>query len=153
MRSCLRCLHFLGLAAFLGSILGHVLTGALVEPGSAAFAWAQETKHATTRWLTVPGLLLTLLTGIALAVRTPQLLRSRWLRIKMGLALLVTLNATLILLPLGARLAAGTEEAEPLLTGEAVFGACNLLMIALVIVLAVARPRLAKTGGPLPSQA
>ncbi len=144
----IKSLHFLGMALFLGSIAGHIHLGQGVAPGEAAYGWAQAAKYDSTLLLTIPGLMLTAASGVALAVARRGGPPRRWLRVKVVLTALVGLNGALVLAPLGRRLAEGAVlgASGPMLEGlsrlESLFGAANLLMTLAVIALAVFRPRL-----------
>lgn len=143
----LKVVHILGLAVFVGSILGHIALAQMAAPGEAAYGWAQTAKHDSTLRLTLPGMAVAGLSGLLLTIRRRAILR-RWLQVKVGLFALVALNGALILSPLGAELAAQAGQGAPAetllaLSGrEALFGAVNLSLIVLIVVLAVARPRL-----------
>ena len=66
----LKILHLIGLSLFLGSIFGHivasVLGGAPEAGNEAAFLNSRVHITAATRYLTMPGLLLTLATGVGM---------------------------------------------------------------------------------------
>jgi hypothetical protein len=66
----LKTLHLLGLVLFLGSVLGHVATSVHGGPagGSPAFLAARENISALTQALTLPGLGIAALSGVAMAV-------------------------------------------------------------------------------------
>lgn len=150
----LKILHLLGLALFLGSIPGHIVLGEIAGSGAglAGFSSLLQAKHVMVLALTLPGLLLMLLTGAGLLLTSRGLWRTRWMRVKLGLVVLVALNALLVLTPLGAQIAALAGEAAasgvvpPALAGlalrESLFGALNLVMILTIVALAVTKPRL-----------
>ncbi len=160
MHKALRIIHFLGLAAFLGSVFGHILLGRLVDPVAepSVFVDLMWAKHASTAWLTVPGLVVTMLSGLGLVATRPALLRHRWLPLKIGLAFMVAANGSLLLEPLGQgiteaaqQVAAlhGTADGEVALTRlavltqrESLLGAANLLLVLVILTLGVVRPRL-----------
>lgn len=147
-----KIVHLIAMAVFVGSIPGHIVLGALGDPTAnpAAFADYHAAKHALTQVLTVSGLTLTVLSGTMLAIMRRELLKQRWLRIKIALVVLITLNAALFLVPLSGALAElaqtavtqGTlpPEFDGLAAREGITGAVNLAMIVAVIALAVARP-------------
>lgn len=142
-----------GLALFLGSIPGHILLGRLADPADLeGFALLMHAKYLSVVALTLPGLFLTLLTGIALMLRrgmTPN--KVRWMAAKLALVVLIVLNGALILRPVAAEMALsarGAVKAGNLPPGfaelerrEGMFGAANLAMILAVIGLAVSKPR------------
>lgn len=132
-------------------MFAHIFLGRLSEPGdTAAFALLQDAKHRSTLFLTLPGLGLTVASGLALAALRPELARSRWLWLKALLAIAIVANGALVLSPVGEAIAAlaqahaGAEALAPLLRRETMFGALNLVMVLAVVVLAVARPRLGR---------
>lgn len=153
MDKTLKVAHFVGLALFLGSIPGHILLGRLADAADLhGFALLMHAKHVNVLALTLPGLFLSLLTGIALMLRrgmTPN--KVRWMAVKLVLVALITLNGVFVLRPVGAEMAHSARAATK--TGalpaafaaleqrERVFGAANLAMILAVIGIAVFRPR------------
>ena len=80
----LKILHLIGLSLFLGSIFGHivasVLGGAPEAGNEAAFLASRVHITAATRYLTMPGLLLTLATGVGMWLQSWSLKRDVWLR-------------------------------------------------------------------------
>ncbi len=160
MNKVLKVFHLLGLAAFVGSIFGHILLGGLGDPTAdlIGFAALAEARYMNVLLLTLPGLALLLFTGIALAWRyglTPK--SRRWLGAKLLLVGLIALNGVLVLTPLGRDMAALAQDAVA--TGslpaayfelqqiESLFGAANLAMILVVVALATAKPRLVRKNG------
>lgn len=142
----LKIAHLFGLALFLGSIPGHIMLGRLVEPAADAqgFALMMQAKYVSILALTLPGLVLTLLTGIPLMFRrgmTPNKLR--WMAAKLALVTLIALNGAFVLTPLardmataahGAVTAGGLPDSfADLARKEAASGAVNLAMILAVI--------------------
>lgn len=159
MEKILKIAHFFGLAVFLGSIPGHIVLGRLVDPTAdlQGFALLTHAKYMSVLLLTLPGLLLMFLTGIALMLRrgmTPNKLR--WMAAKLTLVALIALNGAFVLTPLARDIAAAAQAAvttgslasgfADLARKEAAFGAANLAMILAVIGLAVVRPSLRRTG-------
>jgi hypothetical protein len=157
MRKALMFLHLLGFAVFLGSIPGHIVLGQLADSASSldGLAILQAAKHTSILALTLPGLMLITASGLGLLLTRRELLRARWMRLKLGLALLVVLNAVLVLSPIGAQVAGLASEAAasggipPALSRlearESLFGAANILMSFAIAALAVARPRLCRS--------
>jgi hypothetical protein len=95
----------------------------------------------------------TLVTGIWLTMRRfGGFFRLRWLTIHQALALLILLNAVLLLGPLGERLldvARSMDQGRPLSdvmqrlsNREALLGACNLLLTIGAVAIATFKPRL-----------
>ena len=147
--SSLKVLHLMGLVLFLGSIFGHIVAGILGGgPVSGdRFLVAREHISAATQFLTVPGLVLVLLSGIGLWLKN-----SRWLGVHMGLAVLVTLIAFVVVLPAGAEMmslastdmAANVEKIMAANRFEDIGGAVNVLLILIITGLGVAKPRWAR---------
>lgn len=151
----LKICHLLGLTLFLGSILGHIVASvAAGAPGGESFLYAREHIALATHFLTLPGLALSVLSGIALvALSRLSPLRHRWLAAKIGLTLVVMVNSMLFLIPAGARALAGAVaisrgDADAMaqivaaLRVEQYAGAANILLILLIVVLGVFKPRL-----------
>jgi hypothetical protein len=151
----LKTCHLLGLTLFLGSILSHIVAGAAAgAPGTASFLYAREQIALATQFLTLPGLALSVLSGIALvAVSRLSPLRNRWLAAKIALTLAVMANSALFLAPAGARalmgaLALSKGEADAMieivaaLRAEQYAGAVNILLILSIVLLGVFKPPL-----------
>lgn len=151
----LKTCHLLGLTLFLGSILGHIVASvAAGAPGGASFLYARQHIALATQFLTLPGLALSVLSGIALAASSRlSPLRHRWLAAKIALTLAVMANSALFLAPAGARALAGAlalargdagamAEIGAALRVEQYAGAANILLILLIVVLGVFKPRL-----------
>lgn len=150
-----KALHLLGMAMFLGSILGHITAGFLpgVHEDAATALVARQTIDVATTYLTLPGLALLVLTGMVLAAKgSLSIPRTRWLVLHALFALLILLNAVFVLYPLGQELlgaasqvvtgALPLERLAPLESKEAAFGAINLLLSLAALFVAVFRPRL-----------
>ena len=155
MNKLLKIIHLLGLALFLGSIFGHILLGNLADPSTepAGFAALMQAKHMNVLTLTMPGLMIILLSGIALMLRfrmTPK--RFSWMAVKLVLVVLVALNGVLFLAPISRDMAMLAQDAMAvgslspqfylLQQKEELFGIANLLMILAVVYLSVAKPKL-----------
>jgi len=151
----LKTAHLLGLAMFLGSILSHVVTGIEAgQPGAASFLFARQDVSLATQILTMPGLLLTIASGFAMAAagRLPPL-RQPWLGLHAGLGLLVLVLAVGFLAPTGRMIlrdaAALVERPDPAIIArvlmskqiESVAGVVNLVLTLLVVSLGVWKPR------------
>lgn len=152
----LKIAHLLGFATFLGSVLSHIVAGfAGGEPGAASFLFARENILSTNQVLTIPGLVLTLASGLALMVAgrlSP--LRHRWLAIHAGLAIAVSVVAVAILLPAGEAIAdeaaALVQASDPAAVAqvlnrsrlESVVGAINIVLTLAVVSVGVLKPAL-----------
>ncbi len=155
MHKTVKALHLVGLAMFLGSILGHVTVGFLPgarDPGEAMLFGRQAIEIAT--WsLTIPGLALLAVTGVALSLRRDLGLgRRRWLSVHQGIGLLIVANAAIVLVPGGAELldlasalAGGDGSADAfaaLAARERTFGAVNLTLALVTVFVAILKPTL-----------
>ncbi len=152
----LKAFHLLGLAMFLGSILGHVVAGFEAgQPGAASFLFARQDVSLATQVLTMPGLLLTIASGFGMAAAgrlSP--LRQPWLGVHAGLGLLVLVLAVCVLVPVGRTMlhdaAALMEGPDPAMIAqvltmkriEGAAGAVNLVLTLLILSLGVWKPRL-----------
>ena len=144
-----KILHLLGLTLFLGSIFAHIVAGHLGgEPGSIHFAFARAEISAATRALTMPGLLLALVSGLwmaYLARLSPS--RQPWLAFHAGLALVVLTIAATLLVPAGKTLLAGggLDELGEALKLERVAGAANVVLTLALAAIGVFKPKWGST--------
>ena len=151
--------HLLGLTMFLGSILGSIVLslGAPATGDAHAVVFAWRAIGAANSFLTVPGLLLTVASGLLLIPtqgRNPR--HERWLVLKiLAVTGIIVVAATLIEpteeqlrqlatgLPDLATRAAFTDVA----IRQQIYGAINLALVVLASVLGVFKPGL---GGKTP---
>lgn len=140
----LRLFHIVGMAAFVGSVLAMII---LARSHDFSGDWGQIAVARAdvlriTRYATLPGLGLIVLTGLLLlGGRVGPLLRQRIMRIKLALVALLVLNTTILVVPTVARLALLAEAAVQSPAAQAaflavhwredVFGALNLLLLLL----------------------
>jgi hypothetical protein len=151
-------LHFVELAMFLGSILGHVSIGFVPgtnDPAQAMLFGRQAIEIAT--WsLTIPGLILLAVTGLFMTLhRRLGFGRRRWLTAHQIAGVLILLNAALVLVPVGddlldvaAKIIEGSESIEDftaLSSRESMFGAANLLLALATIFVAALKPALGQS--------
>jgi len=119
-----------------------------------------DAKYVAVKVMTLPGLALSLLTGVPLMIRRRLMPnRARWMAVKLALVALITMNALLYLSPIAESMSAAAQQgtrdgALPASFGdladrETRHGGLNLLMILAVIGLSVSRPRL---GGTEPTE-
>lgn len=155
LRKSFKILHFIGLALFLGSVFGHVATSALGGPpgGSPAFVAARENISALTSLLTLPGLGLTVASGLALALAGRiNPIRVRWLALHGAFAVAVVVLTAVFVAPAGRRVLEGAlrlnsggaslADIQSGLASEHMFGALNIVLSLLAIGVAVWKPRL-----------
>jgi uncharacterized membrane protein len=153
----LKVLHLIGIIVFLGSVLGHVATGALggTVISSPEFLAARENIATLTRILTLPGLALTMASGLALAsVARMNPIHVQWLGLHGALAVVVVVLTATVVAPAGRRvlqgaLSVGTSavslpDIQASLMSEHVFGAVNIALSLAAIGLAVWRPRFSR---------
>lgn len=142
----LKCLHLLGLSLFLGSIFGHIVTGATA--GEAGFLAARTEIDAATRVLTMPGLGVAIVSGIGLMLLSPA--RRAWMGVHAALAAAIAILAAAIIVPEGravlsgaAALAQGQGDSERVhaaLMTEHIAGALNIALTLVVLALGVYKP-------------
>lgn len=155
MNKFLKVCHLLGLAAFVGSIFGHILLGHLGNPETdlIGFAVLMQAKYMNVLILTTSGLAILLISGIPLMLRrgiSPK--QHRWMGVKLVLVTLIVLNGAAVLTPLSADMMTIAQSAvnagvlpghfSELKQNEDIFGAANLAMILIVMSLAVIKPSL-----------
>lgn len=150
----MKALHLIGLAMFLGSILAHISVGLIpgMRSDPATILVGRHAIDLATSFVTLPGLLLAVGTGVLMTWRGGfGLFRRRWLTVHQAIGVVVLLNALLMLEPIGDRL---LESAGALQTGsltvadflaatpaESAFGAVNLLLTLATVFIAVIKPR------------
>lgn len=157
MHKFVKALHLTGVVMFFGSILGHITVGLVPgtndDPQTALIA--REVIVAATTYLTMPGLVLLLATGIFMIVKSRlQIFKTRWLTLHALFGLLIALNAAFVLYPIGQEL---LEVASQVATGalpigqlhaiesrEAAFGAVNVLLCLTMVFIAVVKPQIGK---------
>lgn len=149
----LKLLHLVGVAAFLGSVFGHIVSGLTVPWSDDALAvlTARGGILDITRAVTLPGLGVAVATGLGMmASKRIDPRRAPWLAVHAGLGLLIVANALLLVVPAGRVMA---EQAAKLggmefdavvyldaLKVEAIAGGVNLLMAVSAMALAIAKP-------------
>ncbi|MDO4643744.1 MAG: DUF2269 family protein [Cardiobacteriaceae bacterium] len=142
--------HIIGLSLFLGSIFSHIVASiGGGPPGNPSFIAAREHISAATRFLTMPGLMLCLMTGISMCfLKGTSSLRQRWLLLHAILAVIVVILSVTVIVPAGeqtrALAHASAKPAEILAAKrvEDIAGAINILLTLTMISLSVFRPRL-----------
>lgn len=152
----LKILHLIGLSLFLGSIFGHivasVLGGASQAGNEAAFLASRVHITAATRYLTMPGLLLTLATGVGMWLQSWSLKRDVWLRVHMFAAVLIALLAFFVIVPAGVEMLRLAQQGVAEHAGqikaahkvENMVGATNILLAVLATALGVVKPKWGK---------
>ena len=150
-----KVIHIVGVAMFLGSIFAHIATG--LVPGAAdqapAMLFARQAIELATRYVTVPGLIVAIVSG-ALMVATAYrgFFKRRWLVLHMAAVAVIAAITVIVMIPVGQELVtaakavgAGTMTPEGFAAPamrEHLFGAVNILLALAAIVLGVTKPRL-----------
>lgn len=153
MYRALKLIHILGFALFLGSIMGHIVA-ARVAPGTAdpaVLIYARDTVILAARAVTLPGLAMIIVSGIAMTRLGPaDLPRQGWFRAHSALSVPITVATLAIiaaasdLADLSRALAAGRGSLAGFAGPEAVergLGAVNILAILASAAVAVVRRR------------
>ena len=153
-----KALHLLGLAMFLGSILGHVSIGFVprAKDQAQAMLFGRQAIEIATWSLTIPGLALLAMTGLFMTLYGKLGFgRRRSLTAHQIIGALILLNAALILVPVGGDLldvaskiiqGSGSIEAFAGLAGrERMFGAANLVLALATMFVAVLKPALGQS--------
>jgi predicted integral membrane protein DUF2269 len=99
MRKLMKLLHYIGLIIFLGSILSYILISALAKGSTPAnLVFALQVINAGVKFLTVPELLVVIVTGVILTVTHYGFFRARWLNIKHTLIVIIAVNTFVFIL-------------------------------------------------------
>lgn len=148
-----KSLHLLGLAMFLGSILGHITVGFV--PGAKdqvqAMLFGRQAIEIATWSLTVPGLALLVVTGLFMTLRGELGFGyRRWLTVHQIIGALILLNAAIVLVPVGIDLLdvaskimegrASLDDFAAFSRWETTFGAANLVLSLMTVFVAVLKP-------------
>jgi hypothetical protein len=141
-------LHLLGLTLFLGSIFGHIVAGALAgAPGDPFFLAARAEIVAATRYLTLPGLGLSILSGAVMLISARiSPLRIGWLAAHVAGAALILVNTFVFIVPAGkgalafARAGDYGDALTRAILAEDGFGAANVVLALALIALGLYKP-------------
>ena len=150
-----KVIHIVGVAMFLGSIFAHIATG--LVPGAAdqapAMLAARQAIELATRYVTVPGLVVAIVSG-ALMVATAHrgFFKRRWLVLHMAAVAVIAAITVIVMIPVGQELVAAAKAVgagtmtPAAFAGAAIrehlFGAVNILLALAAIALGAAKPRL-----------
>ncbi|WP_282608853.1 DUF2269 family protein [Pelagibius sp. Alg239-R121] len=153
MRKFVKALHLIGLAMFLGSVFGHIAislnAGADQDPETLLFA--RQAIEVAIIYVTLPGLILLLVTGVVLTVSGRfGVFKIRWLTLHQVLGVLIILNAAFILYPAGGELAIAAgqvvqgalswEQFHAVAALERTFGPINVALTLMTVFVAVLKP-------------
>ena len=152
--------HLVALALFLGSVFGHIVQG--MVPGGdtvpATILFVRQSIDLATRYLTMPGLVLLMITGVLLSVlRRGGFGVHRWLTAHQVLGAAVVVIGMAVLVPTGRELLASARglvdgalslaDHASLARTESVVGAVNVLIALLALVVVIAKPALGRRAG------
>ena len=151
-----RFLHIVGMAMFFGSVLAHVTAGLI--PGAAdnpaVMLAAREAITLANWYVTIPGLVIAIVSG-ALMVANAGYLKRRRLVMHIAAAAVIAVIAAIVLIPAAQELqaaakavGAGTMTAQSfaaVATREHLFGAINIALALAAIGAGVALPGLRKS--------
>ncbi len=154
MQKKLKVIHIIGVVMFFGSILGHAIAGVVSAASNdpSVFNIVRQVIEVETRYLTLPGLIIFALSGVAMIVvgKIP-VSRIRWLALHIVIGVLVILNAFIVLIPIGDELLQASlqlvdgsvsfEQIGELKNKEAIFGAFNIVACFVLITIAVIKPK------------
>lgn len=77
MRLLLKCLHQLGVIAFMGALAAQLVLVVAAGDAAAQLSWRQAAAQVSG-WLVMPALLLAILTGMLLMMAHPPFIAARW---------------------------------------------------------------------------
>ena len=148
-----KALHFLGLAMFLGSILGHISIGFVpgAKDQAQVMLFGRQAIEIATWSLTIPGLALLGVTGLFMTFHGGLGFgRRRWLTMHQIIGALILLNAVVggDLVDLASKIIQGSGSIEAFVTlagQERTFGAANLVLALATIFIAVLKPALGQS--------
>ncbi len=154
MHNKIKVVHLIGVVMFFGSILGHAIAGVVSASSSnpEVFNVVRQVVEVETAYLTLPGLVIFTLSGIAMLVIGKMPVRKiKWLAVHFAIGVLVILNAFVVLIPVGTEIleasqnvmagSVSPEAIHALKNREAVFGAFNIVACLVLITLAVIKPK------------
>lgn len=157
MYKALKTLHIIGMALLLGSIFAHIAAGRVpgAETEPAAMVFARQTIDLATRYVTLPGLGLAIVSGILMVLRgSAGALKRRWLVAHLAIAGAVAAITFIVMIPVGRDILATAQAiaagAEPLdafsaaALREHVWGGVNIVLLIIAIAIGAAKPRLGK---------
>lgn len=100
MKKGAKLIHIIGVILFLGSIFTYTLISTLTKNASLTdIVFAREIINTGTAYLTLPGLLIIVLSGIISTIKDVRFLKHRWLNVKFAALLIILLNTFIFILP------------------------------------------------------
>jgi hypothetical protein len=157
MYKAFKTLHIIGMALFLGSIFAHIaagrVPGAETEPNAMVFT--RQTIDLATRYVTLPGLGLAIVSGILMMLRAPAgALKRRWQLAHLALAVLIAAVTLIVMIPVGREILAtalaisaggkSVDAFSAVALPEHIWGAVNILLILIAVAIGAAKPRFGK---------
>ena len=151
--------HLLGLCMFMASIAVHIVVGFV--PGGRGLAdiilAGRQAIEISTWVLTVPGISLLIVTGAFMVAKTSKGFSQRkWLVAHIVLAVLIIVNAGVVLIPLGANIyhiavnLSGNGDFmrtyQTLKTKESILGGVNMLFALIAIFMGTIKPKVGQRG-------
>lgn len=145
MRALIKTIHLVSLCVFFGSIATYIFLGAITPEGDPqALALSREWVLTSTTYLTVISMCITGLTGLLLSGKPQRF----WVWTKLLGFTVICLNTYFFVYPaiVESNLTLGIDEIkfQAALQNEAIFGAINIILILLLIVVAVTKPKLSR---------
>ncbi|MFY9655704.1 MAG: DUF2269 family protein [Methylocystis sp.] len=151
MYKAFKTLHIVGMALFLGGIFAHIAAGRVpgAETEPTAMVFARQAIDLATRYVTVPGLGLTIVSGLLMALLGPGgALKRRWQLAHMALAAVVVAVTFIVMIPVGREIlgvalaiAAGGKPIDAFAAvalPEHIWGGGNIVLILLAVAIGVA---------------
>ena len=158
MKNLLKTLHIVSAVGFAGAVAVSMLLAATVDDSTGtSFAAGRRAISTVASTITLPSLVLLVVTGMLLMVRQPSFLEARWAHLKALIGAVVAGIALLVVQPAITRmdgLAQAAVQGQPVLgpastalRAELIGGAACLVLCLLAIALAVWRPALGRRSG------
>ncbi len=155
----LRGLHFIGLALFFGVIVADIVVDRYAETQDPSFlGHARVLVSLTSFALPLRGLVLMVVSGVAMAFLRYGARPPAWVVVKLGLAAIIFVNALAFVFPavgeathwaaVSAEQGRLAPEFSAALAREGLFGAANLALFLLAGALAIARPTFGRRVAP-----
>lgn len=148
LMSWMKFLHVIGTIMYVGCILSHIIISNVLSEDVNAVYHAYVYKELSAYILILPGIAIKTASGLVMFARIRP--RPLWLKVKIGLALFLALNAFFILAPMmpemralaedSLRLGALTAEFKAREQVELIAGVSNIIPLALAMVLGVFKP-------------
>jgi hypothetical protein len=145
--------HILGTIMYVGTILAHIASGIIADGELQAVYYAAIFQERTAYMFIIPGIILKTVSGIFMYRQYKQ--KPLWLKIKVGLAVYLAVNAFFILTPLMSDLRILAEESLKvgMLTEEfkakehlaMLAGMSNVIPLILAMTFGVFKPKFKKS--------